>query len=152
MRTGAAPDNRSVDLQAIHRDERGLVISWLIRLVVGFVLGAVVLFDVGSIVINYFTVNDTAQSVAAAVTADLVSGGVDATPNLKCNRRSGVPACERAYKVAREKGVRIISARFDQQRVFYVEVESTADTLIVSRISVIESWATATASADADTN
>jgi hypothetical protein len=148
---GAAADNRTVHLRTPHLDERGIVIAWLLRIVVGLALAGVVLFDAGSIVVNYFTVNDTAQEVAAAATTERALGG-DAVPNLECNRRSNVPACRAAYDLAREKGVRIASAHFDQQGVFHVEVRSTAETLIVGRIGPIEDWATATASADADTN
>lgn len=134
-----------------HRDERGLVVSWLVRLLAGLALTAVVLFDAGSIAINYFSVNDSAEAVATAVTTDLASG-VEATPNLSCVRRSSSPLCRQAYALAREKGVKIVSAHFDQRGTFHVEVRKTADTLVVGRIGAIEGWAKATATASADTN
>jgi hypothetical protein len=147
-------DNGKVDLQRLHRlhhDERGIVISWLVRILVGLALAGVVLFDAAAIVVNYFSVNDTAGEVALAVATDVASGQ-QVVPNLECNRRSSFPPCATAYQVAREKGVRIKSARFDQEGLFHVEIRSTAETLIVGRIGAIEDWATATASADADTN
>lgn len=151
MTEGRATDNRSVDLRELHRDERGIVISWLVRIVVALAIVGVILFDAGAIVINYFSVNDAAQEVAVTVTTDLAAG-VDAVPNLQCRRRSGDALCRQAYQVARERGVRIVSAHFDQRGVFHVEVRRTADTLVVGRIGAIEDWATVTASADADTN
>ena len=144
-------DNRRVNLQHVHRDERGIVISWLVRILAGLAIAGVVLFDAGSIVLNVFAVNDTAQDVAVDVATELIAGG-DAIPNLQCERRSSHLLCRQAYRIARENGVKIVSARFDQQSVFHVEVRKTATTLIVGRIDAISDWAEATASADADTN
>lgn len=152
MSAASGSHNHGVDLQGFHRDERGIVVSWLVRILLSIALAGVVLFDVGSIVVNFFSVHDTAQSVAASVTTDLASGGIDAVPNLECVRRLRAPACRRAYAVARDEGVEILSASFDERGRFHVEVRKTAGTVIVGRISAIESWATATASASADTN
>ena len=140
-------DNQVMDL----RDERGIVVSWLLRVLVGLAIAGVIMFDAGSIVVNFFSLDGTADEVAVAVTTDLFTG-TDPTPNLECKRRLNVPVCRQIYEVASDKGVRIVSARFDQQGVFHVELRRTADTLIVGRIGAIEDWATATASASSATN
>jgi hypothetical protein len=140
-----------VHLRAIHRDESGVVISWLVRILLGLALLGVVVFDAGAIAVNYFSVEETADEVALAVSTALKMG-TPAVPNLECNRRSTVPACAAVYDIAREHDVRIVSARFDQQGTFYVHLRSTARTLIVRRIGAIEGWGKATASAEAATN
>ncbi|HEX2057369.1 MAG TPA: hypothetical protein VHI71_03285 [Actinomycetota bacterium] len=140
-----------MSIRAFAADERGIVVSWLVRVVLGLAILGVVLFDAGSIVVNFFSLDGTADEVAVAVAADLASG-VDPVVNLRCNRRSRDVLCRKAYETAREKGVKIKSAYFDQQGVFHVELKRTADTLIVGRIGPIEDWATATASAQTDTN
>jgi hypothetical protein len=134
------------------RDERGLVVAWLVRIVVGLALLAVVLFDAGAIVVNYFSVDGTADEVALAVAADVIGSGRDPVPNLRCRRRSPDPTCREVFDVARDEDVSVVSASFDQEGVFHVEVRRTAKTLLVGRIGAIEDWATATASAQADTN
>lgn len=150
--SGMVPaDNRVVDLRELGRDERGVVVTWLLRVLVGIALAGIVLFDAGSIVVNFFSLDGTADEVAAAVAADVFTG-TQPTPNLECKRRMEIPICRKVYEVARDKGVRVVSARFDQEGGFYVELRRTADTLIVGRISAIEDWATATASAESDTN
>ncbi|MDQ4024049.1 MAG: hypothetical protein M3217_00940 [Actinomycetota bacterium] len=131
-------------------DERGLVVSWLVRVLVVIGLTGIVLFDAGAIAVNFFTLDGTADEVAVEVST-LASTGAQAVPNLRCNRRSTVPACMSVYTVAREHGVRVVSASYDQQGVFHVELRRTADTLVVKRIGAIEDWATATASAQAGT-
>ncbi|MDQ3914496.1 MAG: hypothetical protein M3323_04060 [Actinomycetota bacterium] len=133
------------------RDERGLVVAWLVRVLVLLALVGVVLFDAGAIAVNYFTLDGTADEVAVEVST-AASTGAEAIPNLQCNRRSRVPACVSVYTVARTHGVRVVSASYDQQGVFHVELRRTADTLIVGRIGAVEDWATATASAQAATN
>lgn len=154
MTEGRPVDNEIVDLpplRHVHRAEHGVVVSWLLRVLVGLALVAVLLFDFGSIVVNFFTLDSVAAEVATAVTADLFTG-TEPTPNLECKRRLNVPVCRGIYEIARGKGVKIVSARFDQQGAFHVELKRTADTLIVGRIGAIEDWATATASAESDTN
>lgn len=140
-----------MELLRSDRSESGVVVAWLVQLLVGLALVGVVLFDAGAIVVNFFTVDGTADEVALSVAAD-VAAGRDPVPNLECTRRSAVPVCREAYAAARGKDVRIVSASFDQQGVFHVEVRRTADTILVGRIGAIEDWATATASARADTN
>lgn len=151
MRSPAEADNERVDLRAFGRDESGIVFAWLARLVVGLALMGVVLFDGGSIVVNYFSLDSATDEVALEVVTRMGSGA-EIIPNRDCTRRAVDPTCRAVYDVAREKGVRIVSARFDAEGVFHVETRRTADTLIVGRIGAIEDWATATASARADTN
>jgi len=151
MKEATATDNPDMSARAFHTDERGVVVAWLVRVLVGLAILSVILFDAGSIVVNFFSLDGTADEVATAVASDLAIG-VEPVPNLQCNRRSRDPLCQKAYATAREKGVRIKSASFDQQGVFHVELKRTADTLIVKRIGAIADWATATASAQAATN
>ena len=141
-----------MDLSPWARDERGLVLSWLVRILVGLALLAVILFDAGAIVVNYFSVDSTADEVALAGVADVIGSGRDPVPNLTCRRRVPEPTCREVYAIARDKDVRVVSATFDQEGVFHIEVRRTAKTLMVGRIGAIEDWATVTASAQADTN
>lgn len=141
-----------MDLSTWARDERGLVLSWLVRILVGLAVLGVVLFDAGAIVVNYFSVDGAADEVAVAVVADVIGSGRDAVPNLTCRRRSSDPTCRDVYAIARDKDVKIVSAGFDGEGIFHVEVRRTAKTLLVGRIGAIEDWATSTASAQADTN
>lgn len=140
-----------MDLHEIARDERGIVIGWILRIVVGLALLAVVLFDAGAIVINYVSLDGATDEVALDVVTR-VGSGAEVIPNRDCTRRAVDPTCRAVYDIAREKGLRIVSARFDADGVFHVETKRTADTLIVGRIGAIEDWAVATASAQADTN
>ncbi|HEV2757169.1 MAG TPA: hypothetical protein VG318_15495 [Actinomycetota bacterium] len=131
-------------------DERGVVVTWLLRVLVVIAIIGAVLFDVGAIGVNFFTLDGTADEVAVEVST-LVSTGTAPVPNLQCLKRSNVPACAAVYNVAREHGVKVVTATFDQEGVFHIELRRTANTLIVSRIGPIEDWATATASASAGT-
>ncbi|MFN2586609.1 MAG: hypothetical protein ABR613_00635 [Actinomycetota bacterium] len=140
-----------MDHARLHRDERGLVVAWLVRIVVLLALLGVVVFDAGSIAVNFFTLDGTADEVAVEVST-AASTGAAAVPNLQCNRRSRVPACVSVYTIARAHGVQVVSASYDQQGVFHVELRRTAETLVVGRVGAIEDWATATATATAATS
>lgn len=144
-------DNQAVNLNELVRDERGIVVSWLLRVVVALALAGVVLFDAGSIVVNFFSVDSAADELALEVVTQ-VGSGAEVVPNRDCTRRAIDPTCKAVYAVAKDKGIRIVSARFDQEGVFHVETRRTAKTLIVRHIGAISDWATARASAQADTN
>ncbi|MDQ3958412.1 MAG: hypothetical protein M3273_08840 [Actinomycetota bacterium] len=133
------------------RDERALITSWLIRLLVGLALVGVVLFDAGSIVVNYLSLDSTADEIAVSVST-LVGSGSASVPNAKCDRRSGLQICREVQELAREAGARLVEASFDSEGVFHLTVRRAADTLIVERIGAIEDWGRATASARAATN
>ena len=150
--TGRFPvDNETVTARGFCRDESGIVVAWLLRVAIGLAVVGVFVFDAGSIAVNFFSLDGAADEVAVEVSTE-VATGADVTPNLKCRRRSVDPACKVVYEIAREKGVRVVSAHYDQEGVFHVELERTADTLIVDLIDPIKDWAKATASAQADTN
>ena len=138
-------------LSSYARDESGIVVAWLVRIVIGLALTGVVMFDAGSIVVNFFTLDGVADEVALQVSSDLATG-TDPVPNLECQRRSRVPACVAVYEAARAADVRVVSASFDQEGVFHLELKRKAKTLLVSRIGAIEDWGVATASTQADTN
>ena len=151
MNGASATDNLLVDPRAFGRDETGIVFAWLARVVVGLALAGVVLFDAGSIVVNFFSLDGATDEVALEVVTHIGSGA-EVVPNRDCTRRASDPICKAVYEVARDKDVRIVSARFDQEGVFHVETKRTAATLLVGRIDAIKDWATARSSAQADTN
>lgn len=148
MSEGAEADNEAVTPRAFHRGESGIVFAWLARVVIGLALLGVVLFDVGAIAVNFFSLDSATDEVALEVVTR-VGSGADVIPNRECTRRAVDATCRAVYDVARGKDLRIVSARFDQEGVFHVEARRTADTLIVGRIGAIEDWATAKASAQA---
>lgn len=124
---------------SVHRDERGLIVSWLVKLVIGFVVVGVVLFDAGAIIVNFFTLDSKAQEIAIAVT----TGSVGA--NLSERQVE-----EMATELARQAEARLVALEVDNvERIVRVTLRRRADTLVVGRISFIKDWARATAEGQA---
>ena len=122
-----------------HRDERGLIVGWLVKLLVGFAVVAVVLFDAGSIIINFFTLDSKAQEIAISLT----TGNVGNTLN-----QQQIEAEARA--LAAEAEARLVSVEVDNvERVVRVTLRRRADTLVVGRIGFIRDWTRATADGQA---
>lgn len=126
----------------VMRNERGIIADWLIKLVVGFVVVGVILFDGGSILVNFFTLDNSADSIAVSVSTS-IAGGRD------------VPATvheEEARELAQEEGARLVGFEIDREnRVVRVTLRRRADTLVVGRIGWISDWARATAEGQAGT-
>lgn len=140
-----------MSLSRWHSDERGLVLSWLLRILAGLAVTGLILFDVGAILVNYFTLDSVADEIALSV-GTFAGEATVVAPNTTCTRRSPVPICREAAELARVAGARLIDATFDAEGNVTIRVRRTADTLMVSRIGVIEGWGVARASARASTN
>jgi hypothetical protein len=50
-----------------HRDESGIIVSWFVKVGIFLAVVGVILFDAGSIVVNAFTLDSTADEIAIAV-------------------------------------------------------------------------------------
>ncbi len=119
----------------LHGDDRGLIVNWLVKLVIGFVIVGVVLFDAGVIIINFFSLDSKAQEIAIAVTTGSVG------ENLTEQQVE-----QRARELAREAEARLVSVEYDTTARFVrVTLRRRADTLVVGRIGWIKDWARATA-------
>ena len=123
------------------RDERGIILGWLGKLMIGLALTAVVIFDAGSILINFFTLDSKADEIAIALSTDLARTDTSSQAFL-----------EEARTLATEAEARLVHLEFDPAtRVVKVTLRRRADTLVVGRISFIKDWARATAEGQAGT-
>lgn len=122
-------------------DERGLIFSWLAKLVLGFAIVAVVIFDAGAILVNFFTLDSTADEIAVSITTETTGQRLDERLFL-----------ERAQPLADEAGARLVAVEFDPNgKVVKITLRRKADTLVVGRISWIKNWARATAEGQSGT-
>jgi hypothetical protein len=123
-------------------DERGIVVAWLVRLVLGLAVAGLVLFEVGAIAVNTFTLSSTANDIAIALSTSAAQSGA-AGPNEGQLQNEG-------EELAREAGAKLVSIEIDRnERVVVVTLRRKADTLLVQRFSAIRGWGRATAEGQA---
>lgn len=119
-------------------DERGILVSWIVKLLLGLAVAAVILFDAGSIAVNAFTLSSSATDIANALATTIQQSG-SATIN-----QSQIEG--EARDLADDAGAKLVSVTIDKSaRTLQVTLRRKADTLIVSRVGAIEKWARATA-------
>ena len=125
------------------RTERGIIASWLVKIVIGLAIFAFIAYDAGSILVNVFTLDSAAEDVAIAVSLEV-------TENLNTHWSD-----EEIYELAQDivadpdegvENARVIEngTNIDDDGVIHVKLRRTADSLIVKRIGAIEDWARAT--------
>jgi hypothetical protein len=120
------------------RDERGILVSWLVKLLLGLAIAGLVLFDAGAIAVNTFTLSSSANDIANALATSIQQSG-SARPNEAALQDEG-------KELADEAGATLVSVSIDTQaRVVKVRLRRRADTLIVSHVGPIEDWGRATA-------
>jgi hypothetical protein len=125
------------------RDERGVVVDWLLKIGLFLVVGGVVLFDSGSIVVNRLSAEATADDVATLAANEVAFGGGVASDD----------AVEVAVKEeAARHNVRLVEFAFDStEGTIYVKVRKRATTLVAGRFDVFDDWIRATGEATAST-
>lgn len=146
-RNTAARDNPPMSF----RDQRGIVADWLVKLVIGFVVFGVIIFDSGSILVNYFTLDSSAEEVAQDISLTVLNSGGPA--NFTDEEIFELAKTHVQHEEDGVEGARVLrmGTTIDEIGVVHVRLRRTADTLIVKRIGAIEKWARATADGQAGT-
>lgn len=124
------------------RNERGIIADWFVKILLGFVVVGVLLFEAGAILVNFFTLDNTADSIAVEVSTSIASGR-DVPERIRE---------EEARELARAEGARLVDFEIDTEaRIVRVRLRRQASTLVIGRIGWIEDWTRATAEGQAGT-
>jgi hypothetical protein len=134
----------------LHRNEQGIIADWLVKFVIGMVVFGVILFDVGAILVNFFTLDSAADDLAVAVSTDVGAGEVNQFTDQEIFKmvKEVVGSPDNGVQDARvlRRGTGI-----DDEGTITIRLRRIADTLVVSRIGAIEDWAQATTNGRAGT-
>jgi hypothetical protein len=134
----------------LHRNEQGIIADWLAKLVIGMALFGVILFDVGAILVNFFTLDSAADDVAVAVSTDVGAGEDNQFTDQEIFKmvKEVVASPDNGVQDARvlRRGTGI-----DDEGTITIRLRRVADTLVVGRIGAIEEWAKATTNGRAGT-
>jgi hypothetical protein len=123
-------------------DERGLIVSWLVKITLVLGLLGLILYDGTKIGVNHFGLDEDAREIALEI-----SDEVD-----KTSRFNQAPLIKQAEAMAKEADAKLVSLEIDEENTVHVKLRRRAETLIVSRIGPIEDWARAEAEGRARTN
>lgn len=121
-------------------DERGLITGFVIRMVLGLVIAGMVLFDLGALAVNFFSVDQTAGIVAEAIAEQIATDELDPFDPRAVRKE--------ARKLAKEGGAKLIEFEASRSSVT-IKLEKEARTLIVKRVPAFRDWGRATAEARA---
>jgi hypothetical protein len=127
----------------LYGDERGVILSWFAKVAVVWAVIGVLLFDAGSMVVNYVGLDSTADDIANSLAVDIAANGGEVNP---------VAVTDAAKVLARDAGARLKQAEVDSEGVLHIRLRRSARTLFASRIEGLRPWAEATATARASTN
>lgn len=121
-------------------DERGFIVSWLGKLAIGFAVTALLLYEAGSIGINFFTLDSTADDIAVKLSTGLQPGTTPRQDQLEADARA----------LTKEADARLLSVTLADGSIV-VQIRRRADTLLVHKIGPIKHWGRATAEGRAGT-
>jgi hypothetical protein len=125
---------------SLHADQRGIVVSFLIRVLVGIALVGLVFVEGGSILFTKLRVQDTAESGANSGVGALSTSPADCTA-------AGAMAAQTVHDKDPEIEITGFTCLPDGR--FRISVRKEASTIVVGKISAIERWAVARSTATA---
>jgi hypothetical protein len=126
--------------RAMRRNERGVILDWLLKVGIWLALISIVLFDAGAIVVNAISLDSTANDLAIQMSTGVGEGRAETDKEIT----------DYAENLATENGVKLVKASVDEEGVLRIRIRRTAETLVVSKIGFIEDWAVATADGKSD--
>ena len=127
-------------VRALRSDERGFIVSWLVKLAIGFALTALILYEAGAIGVNFFTLDSTADDIAVKISVDVRPGVVPRQADLDA----------KAAALAKESGAKLVSVQFLDGSIV-VQIRRRAKTVVVHRFGLTKDWARSTAEGRAGT-
>ena len=116
------------------RDERGVVLSWLVKIVVFLSVLGLVLFEIGAVTFNYFGLDTSADDIAIA----LSTRTQEQTP-------TEAELTAQAKTEARVVGAKLVRLKLDpRDHTVTIVLKRKASTLVLDEIPGLKDWATAT--------
>ena len=138
------------------RNESGVVVSWLVKMILGLAIGGVIIYDAGSIATNFFGLDSAADEIANQIATDVATGSTEAADLnalRTCGRQpSSQPLCQELQNKVKEHDAKLQKVTVDLENNLKIRLRRTASTLVVSRIGFIEDWGKATVEAQASTD
>ena len=133
----------------INQDERGVILSWFLKVGLFLAVAGVLLFDVGSIVVNNFSLDSSADDVAIAVSL-IVDQGIPA-------QYTDAEVFELARTAVADHGltgVRVIrkGTEVDDAGVVHIQLRRRTNTLVTKYIPPLKRFTVATVKGQAGTN
>lgn len=125
----------------MRKDERGLIMGWLAKLALGLAVVAVVLFDAGSIAVNFFGLDSTADEIAVKVSTSIQPGQPVDQLALEAETKA----------LAKAASAKLVKVEIDPEGRVHVHLRRVATTLVVRLRGPAQDWAKATAEGVAGT-
>jgi Flp pilus assembly protein TadG len=125
---------------SLHADQRGIVVSFLIRVLLGIAIVGMVFVEGGSILFTKLRVQDTAESGANSGVGALSTNPGECTA-------AGTVAAQTVHDKDPEIEITGFTCLPDGR--FRITVQKEASTIVVKNISAIEDWALARSTATA---
>ena len=137
-------------MMRVHEDQRGIVISWLVKVTLFLAVVGVFVFDAGSIVVNIFTLDSAADDTAIALSLIVDPRTVGLDDRRVFEQSQLLVASDET--LASDARVIENGTHLDDQGVVHVKLVRVADTLVVDQFTALKKWARATAEGSASTN
>ncbi|HWL64866.1 MAG TPA: hypothetical protein VNP73_02735 [Actinomycetota bacterium] len=131
-------------------DERGVLVSWLIKIILVLGVLGVIVFDGASIMVNIFTLDSSANDTAIAVSLQVEPDQFGRNDQEVFDKTKAVIASDDTG-AANAKVIRNGTV-VDEEGNVHVKLRRVATTLVVRYIAPLKKWTVATAEGSASTN
>lgn len=142
-----------IDEMSLSQNESGVIVSWFVRVGLLLVVLGVVVFDIGSIVVNQVTLSSSAEEVAIAVSITISDQ----------NAAGRIIPASVVYNMAVEEvgdeangitGAKVLrkGTEIDAEGIVHIRLKRRAETLVADLIGPLETYTISTGDGQAGTN
>jgi hypothetical protein len=133
-----------------HRDESGIIISWFVKVGIFLAVIGVILFDVGSIVVNAFTLDSTADEIAIAVSLNVDTQPVTSWTDEEVFELAKAELL--TIEVAKARVLRKGTTVDQTSGIVYIRLRRRASTLVAKHLGFLKPYTISTGNGQAGTN
>ena len=124
------------------RDEREVVLNWLVKITLVLAVLGLVIFDAGAIAVNFFGLDSTADDIAVILKTEIGSGSLPETQSTQL--------VARAEELAKESSARLVEVTLEDE-IVRVVLRRKATTILTGKIGPLKDWTRATAEGQSGT-
>jgi hypothetical protein len=116
------------------RDESGVVLGWLVKVVAVLSVLGLVLYELGAVTVNYFGLDTSADDIAVSLSSKVIDSPIDEAGLRNLGKT-----------MAKDVGAKLVRLELDdRQQTLSIVLTRKASTLVVDRIPPLKGWAKAT--------
>lgn len=132
-------------MRDLRTDERGVIIDWLGKTLLVFMILGFFAFEAGAVLVNFFSLDSKADEIAITVSTEISDGSLEPTNTFALKQAT--------RPLAKEAGAKLKAVVYNPaDGTLQVVIKRQASTLLMDRVDAFDKWTVAESTGKAGTH